>query len=282
MPNTNTTIQFKRSELTRENFASEDYASETLQYGEPLFFEPNADGKHKYLAIGNGTEGIGTATFFAGITDTNLIDKTVYADDNNVAILADNTFVGTSTIVPTKANISTTDTTKYYLLSCTPSITSNKNVFYHTDDAGDVSRGIYITGNGVLCGSAWNDYAERRLCDDSVQPGNVVCECGDGKLSLSTEKLQILPHVVSDTYGMIIGGETGIPVSVVGRALVFVDCDVSFGDVLCANKNGMATKMTRQEIANYPDRILGIVSEIPTYDTWNGISVNNRVWINIK
>ena len=40
--------------------------------------------------------------------------------------------------------------------------------------------------------------------------------------------------------------------------------------------------MTRFEIANYPDRILGIVSELPTYDTWRDIPVNDRVWITIK
>ena len=40
--------------------------------------------------------------------------------------------------------------------------------------------------------------------------------------------------------------------------------------------------MTRGEVAHYPDRILGIVSEIPTYDTWNDVEINNRVWITIK
>ena len=70
--------------------------------------------------------------------------------------------------------------------------------------------------------------------------------------------------------------------AVSGRVLVKVNCSVKVGDVLCADKNGFATVMTRAEVANYPDRILGIVSEIPTYETWNDIEINNRVWITIK
>jgi hypothetical protein len=42
--------------------------------------------------------------------------------------------------------------------------------------------------------------------------------------------------------------------------------------------------MTREEIREWPDRIIGIVSEIPQYETWgeNNIKVNNRIWIKIK
>jgi len=39
--------------------------------------------------------------------------------------------------------------------------------------------------------------------------------------------------------------------------------------------------MTREEIVNYPDRIVGIVSEIPNYNIWgeDDIQVNGRIWI---
>ena len=42
--------------------------------------------------------------------------------------------------------------------------------------------------------------------------------------------------------------------------------------------------MTREEIRDYPDRIVGIVSEIPNYEYWgeNNIKVNNRIWIKIR
>jgi hypothetical protein len=42
--------------------------------------------------------------------------------------------------------------------------------------------------------------------------------------------------------------------------------------------------MTREEIKEYPDRIIGIVSEIPDYETWGegNVAVNNRIWIKVK
>ena len=42
--------------------------------------------------------------------------------------------------------------------------------------------------------------------------------------------------------------------------------------------------MTREEIINYPDRIIGTVSSIPNYETWgeNNIKVNGRIWIRIR
>ena len=63
--------------------------------------------------------------------------------------------------------------------------------------------------------------------------------------------------------------------------------------------------MTREEIINYPDRIIGIVDEIPTYEVWqqsltnykkkdNGeideigeknttdTKVNGRIWIYVR
>ena len=276
MPNTNTIIQFKRSALTKT-----ELQDEPLQFGEPLFFEQEENNKkNRYLAIGNGNNvEDGTypgATFFEGITDPTYLGKTVYSDDNNVAVTNDGTVVNASAIKATKSTFDTTGAAKYYLLTA---VDGEGKVFYHADDN---SRGIYVTANGVLTGGAWNDYAERRTCVSDAVPGNIVCEDGNGNLVLSTERLQPVPYVVSDTYGMLLGTVDGVPVAVAGRALVFVDCNVNIGDVLCAGENGKATVMTRQEVTCYPDRILGIVSEIPKYDEWNGVTVGDRVWITLK
>ena len=42
--------------------------------------------------------------------------------------------------------------------------------------------------------------------------------------------------------------------------------------------------MTREEIKEYPDRIVGIVSEIPDYEIWGtgNVEVTGRIWIKIK
>ena len=42
--------------------------------------------------------------------------------------------------------------------------------------------------------------------------------------------------------------------------------------------------MTREEIKNYPDRIIGTVSEFPSYETWgdDNVSTAGRIWIKVK
>jgi hypothetical protein len=40
------------------------------------------------------------------------------------------------------------------------------------------------------------------------------------------------------------------------------------GDAVCSGPDGTVSKMTREEIREYPERIIGTVSEIPSYETW--------------
>jgi hypothetical protein len=73
-------------------------------------------------------------------------------------------------------------------------------------------------------------------------------------------------------------------VAVSGRVLVYINEDIKnihVGDVVAAGPNGKATIMTRDEIREYPDRILGIVCSIPKEEKWNNININNRIWIKI-
>jgi hypothetical protein len=41
--------------------------------------------------------------------------------------------------------------------------------------------------------------------------------------------------------------------------------------------------MTREEIMMYPERIIGVVSAIPEYETWGtgNVKVNDRIWIKL-
>lgn len=45
-----------------------------------------------------------------------------------------------------------------------------------------------------------------------------------------------------------------------------------------------ACRMTDEEAVRYPQRIVGVVSEIPTYETWGtgNVTVNRRIWIKVK
>jgi hypothetical protein len=42
--------------------------------------------------------------------------------------------------------------------------------------------------------------------------------------------------------------------------------------------------MSRREARKYPERIVGIVSELPTYEKWgnHNVEVNGRIWIKVK
>lgn len=143
---------------------------------------------------------------------------------------------------------------------------------------------IYISDTNVLMGAAWNDFAEFRS-SEVYEPGRVICENGDGTLSLAQERLQPGAEVISDTYGFAIGEteQCQTPVAIVGRVLAYPYGQINIGDPVCAGPNGTVSAMTREEVKEYPDRIIGIVSEIPTYEYWNDtVKVNGRIWIRIK
>lgn len=159
---------------------------------------------------------------------------------------------------------------------------------YGADGAGYYNDNIKIYNN-VLFGAAWNDYAEYRK-GESLKPGTCVIEVGDGTLTPSTERLQRGASIVSDTFGFAIGQteECQLPIAVCGRVLAYTYQDKKeyhAGDPVCTGPNGTIDKMTDEEVQKYPDRIIGFVSEIPTYMIWKGninIAVDDRIWIRVK
>ena len=136
--------------------------------------------------------------------------------------------------------------------------------------------------------AVWNDYAECRKAE-TLEPGRVVIEDASGEMKLSSERLQPGGSIISDTYGHSMGytEECQTPVAVAGRVLSYYDGDISMytiGAAVGTGPNGTVSLMTREEIMAYPDRIVGIVSEIPSYEEWGPehIKVNGRIWIKIK
>lgn len=156
----------------------------------------------------------------------------------------------------------------------------------------DENTGIYIDwtasdGIPVLMGAAWNDYAEYRAQNEKIEPGYCVKSNDNGKVERTTERMSICDGIVSDTFGFSIGKNENYqtPLAVAGRVLAYCEGDRNeyhAGDVVCASENGKVCKMTREEISKYPDRIIGVVSEIPDYNEWNKQKVNNRIWIKVK
>lgn len=145
----------------------------------------------------------------------------------------------------------------------------------------------YIYGSTVY-GAVWNDYAEYRSQNEELIAGYIAYCDDDGKLKYTTKRLQKFEGVVSDTFGFAIGetDECKTPLAVSGRVLVYCDPEDHFhsGDCVCAGPDGKAYRMTREEVTMYPDRIVGVVSEIPTYERWGtgDIEVNGRIWIKVK
>lgn len=150
---------------------------------------------------------------------------------------------------------------------------------------------IYATTiNGTkVYGAVWNDYAEYRSQKDNVEAGYCVASNDKGQVSKTTYKYQACDGIVSDTFGFAIGETDNCktPLAVAGRVLVYCEGDrynYHAGDTVCAGPGGKVVKMTREEIQMWPDRIVGIVSEIPEYETWGSgnIKVNGRIWIKVK
>lgn len=182
-------------------------------------------------------------------------------------------------------------------------------VFYNADNTRGLwdsasQKSIVSTNDGVTCtcdmnfiapsveGAVFNDYAEYRALKDpieSYEPGYCMTCNRDGKLFRTSSRMQHCEGITSDTFGFSIGrtNEATVPIAVAGRVLVYPleEPDTYYtGQAVCASRDGKVSKMTDIEVRQNPDRIVGIVSEIPTYKTWgtNNVEVNGRIWITIK
>lgn len=152
---------------------------------------------------------------------------------------------------------------------------------------------LWMDGDAVT-GAVWNDYAEYRE-SDCEEFGYVLMENGDDTLSKTTERLSHFAGISSDTWGFS-QGETDkakTPIAVAGRVLAYPYQDRNNykpGDCVCAAPGGTIDIMTREEVINWPDRIVGTVSCVPDYEEWGGgenadrppVRVNGRIWIKIK
>lgn len=152
----------------------------------------------------------------------------------------------------------------------------------------NLKTGIVDCQYGIR-GAVWNDYAEYRESDE-LEPGRCVYEVGDDSLTRTIERLMPGCNIVSDTFGFA-QGETDkakTPIATAGRVLAYTyEHRDSFepGDAVCSGPNGTVSKMTREEIREWPDRIVGTVSCVPTYEYWgenNKVKVNGRIWIKVK
>lgn len=81
--------------------------------------------------------------------------------------------------------------------------------------------------------------------------------------------------------------ECTTPVAVAGRVLAYPYQDrrnYHAGMAVCAAPGGKVNIMSRKDIREYPDCIVGIVSEIPDYEYWgtDNVKVDGRIWIKVR
>lgn len=152
----------------------------------------------------------------------------------------------------------------------------------------------YMTAVRVY-GAVWNDYAEYRKDNpnENQEPGRCVKELGNGALALTTKRLERGCEIISDTFGFAIGQDEengyNTPIASNGRVLAYPyesieEFAVHIGWPVCSGPNGTVSIMTEEEEEKYPSRIIGTISEIPTYEEWGtgNVKVNGRVWIRIR
>ena len=175
-------------------------------------------------------------------------------------------------------------------VTCALTLAAHNHTWSQISDRGTLS--ISTTGTisaSKVTGAVWNDYAEYREQEEEIKPGYCVTSSNDGKVRKTTEKFQACDGIVSDTFGFSIGetDKSKTPLAVAGRVLAHCEgsrYNYNAGDTVCAGPDGRVVKMTREEIREWPDRIVGIVSEVPEYKTWgtDNILVDDRIWIKVK
>lgn len=139
--------------------------------------------------------------------------------------------------------------------------------------------------------AVWNDIAECREAEVTEGGYCVV----DGKvMTKSTKRLMAGCRLTSDTFGYCMGEteKAKTPIAIAGRVLVYPynKKKLKVGDAVCSAPDGTVDVMSRREIRRFPDRIVGIVSEIPDYEVWEAgskddphpVKVDGRVWVYVR
>lgn len=145
-----------------------------------------------------------------------------------------------------------------------------------------------IQGSTVV-GAVWNDVAEFREVIGNDAPGTVVEEVGNDKMMPATQRYRPGCGIISDTFGFSMGEteKAKTAVAIAGRVLARYSGsieDYSIGQAVCSGDKGMITPMSRAEIREYPDAIIGYVSSFPSYEEWGtgNVKVGRRIWIRLR
>ncbi len=135
--------------------------------------------------------------------------------------------------------------------------------------------------------AVYNDYADFQPLNGKLEYGKCYVQGKDGLELSSTRGQKGVMGIASDTYGQAVGIEEGtpqVPIAVSGWVLAYVDAEYEPGDPLTCTEDGYLTKMTREEVREYPERIVAIYSRPETSEKWSkfNIDVDGRHWVKVK
>ena len=245
----------------------------------------------------------GTVTGNTSIRNMKFLQSTVTSGTTsgtaNTLYIHGPTYGNTSTDIKTAGKMSFGDPGPQIVFGTANENTSGQRIalIYTDNDSIHKGNSLSLVSTETDCafiapkvyGAVYNDYAEYRQTVKFTEPGRCVVELGDGSLGLSYKRLEPGAEIISDTFGFAIGEtkECKTPIAVSGRVLAYPNEPretYKAGDPVCSGPNGTVSKMTREEVREYPDRMIGTVSEIPTYETWGqeNVKVNGRIWIRIR
>lgn len=241
-----------------------------------------------YIGTGVGNDPVLINDIDPDTATKNYVNERCKTSIHSKKVTAD----GTSSITFTGINVSN------YLVYCNGLLlipgenytVSNTNTINLVDWTAEAEDYFTLVGSPVgldtTNASLGNDYAEYRSVA-ITEPGRCVIEAENGIMKLSTERMQPGAEIISDTFGHSIGKSKGCetPIAISGRVLAYPNEELdtyTLGCAVCSGPNGTISQMTREEIKEYPERIIGTVSELPKYESWNGIPVNGRIWIRVR
>ncbi|MFW6226143.1 MAG: hypothetical protein ACOC3V_04225 [bacterium] len=91
--------------------------------------------------------------------------------------------------------------------------------------------------------------------------------------------------IASDTYGFGVGKKEKIkqlPIAIGGFVLAYVDKEYAPGIPLTVTQDGYLTEILHDDKSQYPERIVATFWKPEKEKEWNGIKVNNRMWVKVK
>lgn len=241
--------------------------------------------------------------------DTIKIDSTnkyIYVDKDAVVKSGTNTTVSDGVVNVTSLTLGSTEEDSTYITvtnknggsSPAVKIVGTKNT--DTTEPDSTNSALYVDGNirseGNISGSkvfhaVWNDISDAIEVQDDLEVEPGFCYMFDGKTYKKTEEYcqKGVLGIHSDTAGDILGRKCRhkeLDIAIGGFVLAHVDDIYESGTPLTCGPDGCLTEMKREDVREYPERLVATYWRPEQADFWgpenSQIAVNGRQWVKVK